>query len=260
MWAGSFPGPSLDSFLLQALDKMEKEWSTILFNVMPYKETETYILKSPDEASQLLDDHIVMTQSMTFSPYKKPFEQRINSWENKLKLTQVGPSCPPLPHPPTLAAPCPKAALYGVWVGLEVLECLAEGLHSSWLSASPLTKRRGTRMALSVSGSAAGAGNSERAGGASVWSKAAAEEGCESCQQTPKVMPRLGTARTSSLRTFWAGHHKALRLLKVPSYLALSFSLAASHLELAWGKRARALGTAALWGSQGQWPALSAEP
>ncbi|XP_070947930.1 dynein axonemal heavy chain 1 isoform X2 [Macaca nemestrina] len=72
----------------QALDKMEKEWSTILFNVLPYKATDTYILKSPDEASQLLDDHIVMTQSMSFSPYKKPFEQRINSWENKLKLTQ----------------------------------------------------------------------------------------------------------------------------------------------------------------------------
>lgn len=80
---------------------MEKEWSAILFNVLPYKETETYILKSPDEASQLLDDHIVMTQSMSFSPYKKPFEQRINSWENKLKLTQVGPPwpsfIPPLP-------------------------------------------------------------------------------------------------------------------------------------------------------------------
>lgn len=86
--------PSWDSASMfppcQALDKMEKEWSTILFNVLPYKETETYILKSPDEASQLLDDHIVMTQSMSFSPYKKPFEQRINSWENKLKLTQVG--------------------------------------------------------------------------------------------------------------------------------------------------------------------------
>uniref|UniRef100_A0A2K6RAQ5 Dynein axonemal heavy chain 1 n=1 Tax=Rhinopithecus roxellana TaxID=61622 RepID=A0A2K6RAQ5_RHIRO len=72
----------------QALDKMEKEWSTIMFNVLPYKATDTYILKSPDEALQLLDDHIVMTQSMSFSPYKKPFEQRINSWENKLKLTQ----------------------------------------------------------------------------------------------------------------------------------------------------------------------------
>lgn len=69
---------------------MEKEWSSILFNVLPYKETDTYILKSPDEASQLLDDHIVMTQSMSFSPFKKPFEQRINSWETKLKLTQVG--------------------------------------------------------------------------------------------------------------------------------------------------------------------------
>lgn len=73
---------------------MEKEWSSILFNVLPYKDTDTYILKSPDEASQLLDDHIVMTQSMSFSPYKKPFEQRINSWENKLKLTQVGPPWP----------------------------------------------------------------------------------------------------------------------------------------------------------------------
>ncbi|XP_026529026.1 dynein heavy chain 1, axonemal [Notechis scutatus] len=71
-----------------ALDKMEREWESILFNVAPYKETETFILKSPDEASQLLDDHIVMTQSMSFSPFKKPFEERINTWENKLKLTQ----------------------------------------------------------------------------------------------------------------------------------------------------------------------------
>ncbi|RXN34314.1 dynein heavy chain axonemal [Labeo rohita] len=72
----------------QALNKMEEEWSTVMFEVMPYKETGTYILKSPDEASQLLDDHIVMTQSMVFSPYKKPFEERIGKWESKLKMTQ----------------------------------------------------------------------------------------------------------------------------------------------------------------------------
>uniref|UniRef100_A0A8C3HT11 Dynein axonemal heavy chain 1 n=1 Tax=Chrysemys picta bellii TaxID=8478 RepID=A0A8C3HT11_CHRPI len=71
-----------------ALDKMESEWVSILFNIMPYKGTETFILKSPDEASQLLDDHIVMTQSMSFSPYKKPFEDRMNTWETKLKMTQ----------------------------------------------------------------------------------------------------------------------------------------------------------------------------
>ncbi|XP_013988847.1 dynein axonemal heavy chain 1 isoform X2 [Salmo salar] len=72
----------------QALDKMEHEWSTVTFEVLPYKETGTYILKSPDEASQLLDDHIVMTQSMSFSPYKKPFEERISTWESKLRMTQ----------------------------------------------------------------------------------------------------------------------------------------------------------------------------
>ena len=73
----------------QALDKMQHEWSSVMFEVLPYKETGTYILKSPDEASQLLDDHIVMTQSMSFSPYKKPFEDRISTWESKLRMTQV---------------------------------------------------------------------------------------------------------------------------------------------------------------------------
>ncbi|XP_069045720.1 dynein axonemal heavy chain 1 isoform X1 [Lepisosteus oculatus] len=72
----------------QALDKMEREWSTVAFEVLPYKETGTFILKSPDEASQLLDDHIVMTQSMSFSPFKKPFEERISTWESKLRMTQ----------------------------------------------------------------------------------------------------------------------------------------------------------------------------
>ncbi|KAL0978572.1 hypothetical protein UPYG_G00172390 [Umbra pygmaea] len=72
----------------QALDKMEHEWSTVAFEVMPYKETGTYILKSPDDASQLLDDHIIMTQSMSFSLYKKPYEERISSWEKKLRMTQ----------------------------------------------------------------------------------------------------------------------------------------------------------------------------
>ena len=30
-----------------------------------------------------------MTQAMSFSPYKKPFEGRIVTWENKLRITQV---------------------------------------------------------------------------------------------------------------------------------------------------------------------------
>ncbi|XP_064629143.1 dynein axonemal heavy chain 1-like isoform X2 [Lineus longissimus] len=72
----------------QALDKMEGEWGPVQFEIMPYKSTGTYILKASEDISQLLDDHIVMTQSMSFSPFKKPFEERISTWENKLRTTQ----------------------------------------------------------------------------------------------------------------------------------------------------------------------------
>ncbi|KAM4654602.1 LOW QUALITY PROTEIN: dynein axonemal heavy chain 1 [Amazona ochrocephala] len=69
------------------LDKMESE-NSIFFPVDPYKDTGTFILKNTDETSQLLEDHIVLVQSTSFSPFKKPFEERMNAWENKLKVTQ----------------------------------------------------------------------------------------------------------------------------------------------------------------------------
>lgn len=72
----------------QALDNMEKDWQPLLLDIATYKDTGTFIMKSAEESGQLLDDHIVMTQAMSFSPYKKPFEQRITSWENKLRVTQ----------------------------------------------------------------------------------------------------------------------------------------------------------------------------
>jgi dynein heavy chain len=37
----------------------------------------------------LLDDHIVLTQQFSFSPYKEAFEGRINAWERQLRLVQV---------------------------------------------------------------------------------------------------------------------------------------------------------------------------
>lgn len=68
---------------------MESEWEPVIMEISSYKETGTYIMKSGDESAQQLDDHIVMTQAMSFSPYKKPFEQRITTWESKLRTTQV---------------------------------------------------------------------------------------------------------------------------------------------------------------------------
>lgn len=75
--------------LMQAMDRMESEWESIMLEIVSYKGTGTYIMKSGEETAQMLDDHIVMAQAMSFSPYKKPFELRITTWENKLRLIQV---------------------------------------------------------------------------------------------------------------------------------------------------------------------------
>lgn len=38
--------------------------------------------------AQQLDDHIVMLQSMAFSPYRKPFEERLAKWDATLNLVR----------------------------------------------------------------------------------------------------------------------------------------------------------------------------
>lgn len=37
-----------------------------------------------DDAMALLDEHLVITQTMQFSPFKKPFEEEIEEWSNAL--------------------------------------------------------------------------------------------------------------------------------------------------------------------------------
>lgn len=45
-------------------------------------------MKIPDEILILLDDHILSTQQISFSPFRGAFDDSITEWENKLKLTQ----------------------------------------------------------------------------------------------------------------------------------------------------------------------------
>ena len=66
------------------LRKMYAEWENILFTTQEYKNTKTYVIKGYDEIGATLDDHIVTTQAMTFSPFKKPFEAEILEWNQKL--------------------------------------------------------------------------------------------------------------------------------------------------------------------------------
>ena len=69
---------------VQALSKMKADWEAMNFNFVPYKDTDISILASFDEIQLLLDDHIVKTTTMKNSPFIKPFEQEINTWDHTL--------------------------------------------------------------------------------------------------------------------------------------------------------------------------------
>lgn len=59
-------------------------WEDINFDLLEYKGT--FIMRGSDEIQNIIDEHLVNTQSMQFSPFKKPFEERIQDWNDKLKL------------------------------------------------------------------------------------------------------------------------------------------------------------------------------
>ncbi|CAB3221174.1 unnamed protein product [Arctia plantaginis] len=72
----------------QSLDKMQGDWATKIMELSPYKNTGTHIMKIADETLQLLDEHLLITQQLGFSPFKAAFELRIQEWDDKLRLTQ----------------------------------------------------------------------------------------------------------------------------------------------------------------------------
>ncbi|KAL1453420.1 hypothetical protein WDU94_007560 [Cyamophila willieti] len=67
---------------------MKSEWANILLDVVPYRDTGTYIVQGTDEIQVMLDDHILRAQTMRGSPYIKPFEEEMEVWENKLIAMQ----------------------------------------------------------------------------------------------------------------------------------------------------------------------------
>ncbi|XP_011707083.1 PREDICTED: dynein heavy chain 1, axonemal-like, partial [Wasmannia auropunctata] len=76
-------------FLIEStLDKMIVEWKMITMDILPYKNTDKYIIKISEEIISLLDDDILKTQHLSFSPFKAVFESQIDEWEAKLRLIQ----------------------------------------------------------------------------------------------------------------------------------------------------------------------------
>jgi dynein heavy chain len=73
----------------QALDKLCREWENAELGILPYRDTGTCVVKVEEALSQSLDDAVVMLQSMAFSPYKKPFEDKLAKWDTQLNLVRV---------------------------------------------------------------------------------------------------------------------------------------------------------------------------
>ena len=68
----------------KSLKEMMKVWEGIKFEFTEFKPN-LWIIKSFDDVIAAVDDHIATTQSMLFSPFKKPFEEEIMNWFNTLK-------------------------------------------------------------------------------------------------------------------------------------------------------------------------------
>ncbi|CAL4098707.1 unnamed protein product, partial [Meganyctiphanes norvegica] len=74
--------------LEKALEKMKGEWSNVVFEFKAWRETGVSILAAVDDIQVLLDEHTQKVQTMRGSPYVKPFENEIRSWEEKLLSMQ----------------------------------------------------------------------------------------------------------------------------------------------------------------------------
>jgi len=63
---------------------MKEGWVGVDFLLPAFKKTGTCYISGFEDAIQMLDEHIVTTQAMTFSAFKKPFEEEINHWNSTL--------------------------------------------------------------------------------------------------------------------------------------------------------------------------------
>jgi dynein heavy chain, axonemal len=79
---------SKEHSLAKALAKMRLDWEPMSFNIIPYKDSGTFILGGVEEVQNLLDDQLVRIQSMRASPFIKYLEGEANAWHELITTLQ----------------------------------------------------------------------------------------------------------------------------------------------------------------------------
>ncbi|CAH8498261.1 unnamed protein product [Heterobilharzia americana] len=70
----------------KALDGMERLWQNNELDMIPYKDKNTYKIRSTDEIFEALEDNQVQLSTMKTSRFVKPFEYLVDVWERLLSL------------------------------------------------------------------------------------------------------------------------------------------------------------------------------
>ena len=67
------------------LQKIDKSWVGLSLEFVPYKNTDLYIIKSPDEVLEMLDEHQMQLQIMAGSgKFVEFFKDKVSYWQNML--------------------------------------------------------------------------------------------------------------------------------------------------------------------------------
>ena len=72
----------------KSLEKMKLEWENVFLSLKPFKTSGTSTVLGFDDAGAILDEQIVLTQTMQFSSFKKPFEEELEEWNATLITVQ----------------------------------------------------------------------------------------------------------------------------------------------------------------------------
>jgi dynein heavy chain len=67
-----------------SLARMKREWEDIAMGTKPFRSSGTCTVTGFDDGQNILDEHMTLTQTLLFSPFKKPFEEELEEWNANL--------------------------------------------------------------------------------------------------------------------------------------------------------------------------------